>query len=279
MSVDIDLAVEMSADGKWIRERVPARVPDSETFELANSPMLVRGLAADDLISLDADGQFELLRWGRNVAVQVFGEWGEVDALAQHVASIGGRLDGKEPRMRVFTIPLSAGIHRIETTIDGVLTAWPKLSWMFGNLTPVDLLAGYDEAGEPVFESVHAFQHHSPEPDTAANERVFYELLASPLLVSGIASGDHLRLDDAGGFDVIARNGNVAVQTIGDWELDFLTPLASDLGGRLDGVAAGHAGVFTFPSSVDLAAIHDLFGEGAGNDPARTWRIANSHSS
>lgn len=268
MSVDIDIAVEKSADGKWIRERVPARVPDSETFELANSPMIVRGLAADDHIRLADDGQFELITWGRNVAIQVFGEWGEVDALAQHVAALGGRLDGKEPRMRVFTVPLSVGIHTIEETIDRVVADWPKLSWMFGNLTTIDLLAGHDETGEPVVESLHAFAHSDGT----------FELLVSPLLVSGVASGDHVALGTDATFEVTARNGNLAVQTLGDWEIEFFAPKVVELGGRLDGDAGGQAAAFTFPGSIEIDSIRALFDGEAASNPDRTWRIANDEA-
>lgn len=269
MSVDIDLAVQKSADGKWIRERIPARVPDSETYELANSPMLVRGLAADDHIRLLNDGQFELLRWGRNIAVQVFGEWGEVDALAQHIASIGGRLDGKEPRMRVFTIPLSTGIHKIETTIDDVVSSWPNLSWMFGNLTEIGLLAGHDAAGEPLLEHVQAFEY----PDGS------FEILTSPLLVAGAASGDFLRLESNGSFEVSTRGGNTAVQAFGDWELDFLTPSVVEIGGRLDGDADGQVASFTFPRAVERAKITALFDAAPASTGERSWRFGNEESS
>ncbi len=273
MSVDIDLAVEQTADGKWIRERVPARVPDADTFELATSPMLVRGLAADDHICLDADGRFELLRWGRNLAVQVFGEWGEVDALAQHVASIGGRLDGKEPRMRVFTVPLSVGVYRIETTIDSVVAHWPKLQWMFGNLTELELHAGHDEAGELIVERVYAFEH----PDDS------FELVVSPLLTGGVASGDVVRPTSGGDVVVLARSGNRAVQAFGDWEVDFLAPVVRDLGGRLDGNAVGHVAAFTFPPTVDQAAISNLFDSQSSTANAdtsgRTWRFSNAEVS
>lgn len=265
MSVDIDLAIERSADGKWIRERVPARVPDAETYELANSPMLARGLAADDHIRLTEDGQFELLRWGRNVAVQVFGEWGEIDALAQHIASIGGRLDAKEPRMRVFTIPLSAGIHQIETTVNDVVKDWPKLSWMFGNLTAIDLLAGEDETGHPVVEQVQGFEH----PNGAV------EILTSPLLVSNVASGDLVRLQAGGDFEVVEKNGNLAVQAFGDWELDFLVPRVVELGGRLDGEAGGRVAAFTFPKTAEPSDIAALFESNDEQVDGRSWRFSN----
>ena len=271
MAVDIDLAVEKAADGKWIRERVPARVPDEESFELANSPMLVRGLAADDRIRLSTDGQFELLSWGRNVAVQVFGEWGEVDALTQHIESIGGRLDGKEPRIRVFTIPIDVGVRKIESTIDNVVKDWPKLSWMFGNLTEIDLFIGRNESGAPLHEQVFAFEN----PDDS------FELVTSPLLVTGVAAGDVLTLQADGAFDVTAPSGNVAVQVFGDWNLGFFAPKAEKLGGRLDADASGHVAAFTFGSEVGRAEIEMLFDGtltdgGDGND--RSWRFGNPES-
>ena len=268
MSVDIDLAIKKSDDGKWIRERLPARVLDTDVYELANSPMLVRGLAADDRIRLFEDGQYELLERGRNVAVQVFGEWTEMDALAQHVASVGGRLCGKEPRIRVFTLPLSLGLHTIETTIDDVVREFSGLTWLFGNLTPVDLAIGISEGGEPLSESQLMLEH----PDGS------FELVSSPLLAPGIAAGDRIRVKDDGRFELNEASGNVAVQTFGDWDLTFFTPKVVELGGHLDGQAGNEAAVFTFPPEVSPNDIDALFSAEASASANRTWLVSNAAS-
>ncbi len=268
MSVDLDLVVEQSPDGKWIRERIPARVLGNDIYELANSPMLIRGLAADDRIRLLDHGHYELVERGGTVALQVFGEWGEVDALAQHIASIGGRLCGKEPRMRVFSIPLSVGLYQIETTVDGVVEAWPKLTWMFGNVTMVDLLIGTDESGEPMHEQLRAFDE---------GDGVF-ELAASPLLAGEVAAGDRVHVADDGAFEMVEPSGAIAVQTFGDWDLDFFSAKVEDIGGRLDGAAGDEVAVFTFPASDDLdaAAIENLFAQQADAGDDRAWRISTS---
>ena len=230
--------------------------------------MLVKGLAADDRIRLYDDGQFELLSWGRNVAVQVFGEWGEIDALAQHIASIGGRLDGKEPRVRVFTVPLEVGVHKIEATIDNVVKDWPQLTWSFGNLSEIVLLLGTDESDEPLHEHVYAF----------ANPNGSFELVVSPLLVTGVASGDVITVAEGGEFALVEQNGNVAVQAFGDWDLEFFTPIVEDVGGRLDANAGGHVAAFTFPPVVERSTIATMFDAKAadrGDSVERSWRFAN----
>lgn len=269
MSVDLDLVVEQSPDGKWIRERIPARVLGGEIYELANSPMLIQGLAADDRIRLLDGGHYELVERRGTVAVQVFGEWGEVDALAQHIASIGGRLCGKEPRMRVFSIPLSTGLHQIETTVDDVVAKWPKLSWMFGNVSTIDLLVDTDGSGEPMHEQVRVFDE---------GEGVFV-LATSPLLASGVAAGDRVRVGDDGTSEVLVASGAVAIQTFGNWELELFVPKVKDLEGRLDGVAGEEVAVFTIESqdgnAPDIEAIETLFNEQAAASDDRAWRIAN----
>ena len=265
VSVDIDLVVDRSADGKWIRERIPARVPNNEVYELANSPMLVKGLAADDQIRLERDGQFELVRWGGNVAIQVYGEWGEVDALAQHIASIGGRLDGKEPRMRVFTVPLQVGLHRIESTVDTVVKDWPALSWMFGNLVEIELFVGVDDTGAPIHEHLSVLDHGDG----------VYELAASPLLASGLAAADKIRLSEDGGFELVHAGGNLAVQAFGNWELTFFEQKVEEVGGRLDALAGDQVAVFTFPPTVDRVTVEELFASAQTDDDTRTWQITN----
>ncbi len=264
MSVDIDLVVEKSADGKWIRERIPARVLGNDVYELAHSPMFARDLAADDRIKLGSDGQYTLVERGKNVSVQVFGEWGEVDALAQHVASMGGRLCGKDPNIRVFTIPLSTGLHIIESRIEEVLADWPQLSWMFGNVHTVELVAGEDESGSDVVEAVQVLRL----PDGS------FEVAASPMLVAGLAAGDRFLSAGDASFTLTEDGGSTAVQIFGPWDLAFLEPKVIALGGRVDGRAGDEAAVLTFPSGADIGEVKQLFAELAAEDDARTWRLS-----
>lgn len=270
MSFDIDIAVGKSADGKWIRERIPARVLGNDVYELAHSPMFASGLAADDKIRLADDGQFELLERGDNVSVQVFGEWGEVDALAQHVATLRGRLCGKEPNARVFTIPRTTGLYIIETTIDRVLESWPQLSWMFGNVTTVGLSTGIDVDGSPTIEDVQVIT----QPATSQQDALF-EVAASPVLVEGVAARDQIRLTTNGRPEVITSGGMAAVQTFGDWDLLFFEPKIIELGGWIDGRAGDEAAVFTFPAEAVRDDIEKLFSEAADHDDGRTWRFAS----
>ena len=205
--------------------------------------------------------------------MQVFGEWGEVDALAQHVTTIGGRLCGKEPRMRVFSIPLSAGLLRIETTIDDIVSDWPNLTWMFGNVSTVDLRIDNDDGpdgGEVLHEPVRAFDEGGG----------IFTLATSPLLASGVASGDRIRISADGSSEVLEPSGAVAVQVFGDWELEFFVSKVEDLGGRFDGAAGDQVAVFTFEAQDDgadpnMSAIQKLFGEHGASGDGRTWRIAN----
>ena len=131
--VNVDVAAGTNSSGEPVFERLPARLLDDGTYQIVSSPMLVLGLAAGDQITL-LDGEFQVVSRSGNIAVQVFGAPAAVVAsLREAVATLGGNLDGQEPRAVVFTIPVAVGFQAIESVFNQA-----EVDWYFGNVYDSD---------------------------------------------------------------------------------------------------------------------------------------------
>ena len=98
---------------------------------------MILGLAADDIIEADPDSLdgYRLVKRGQNVAVHIFCEEGERDAieaaLNQTIGQIGGELDGKMGATGLcYTIPVMAGFGVIE----GALSRLEREDWTYSNV-------------------------------------------------------------------------------------------------------------------------------------------------
>ena len=67
------------------------------------------GIAADDIVRVSPEAQFEVIERGRNLAVQVYGRHEDVDEITKDVWELGGALDGRADNLTVYTIPVTAG--------------------------------------------------------------------------------------------------------------------------------------------------------------------------
>ena len=121
----IDLPIDR--DPEMLEEVLVERLQDG-TFRVASSPGMVMGLAADDVIEADADSPdgYRLIQRGKNVAVHVFCEPENRDAikdtLEQTLGKIGGVLDGTMGETGLcFTVPVAAGFGVIEGALDSVV--------------------------------------------------------------------------------------------------------------------------------------------------------------
>jgi len=123
-------------------EGVPAVERGPRRFRLSASPGLAQGAAADDEIELADDGSFEVIERGGNLAVQVLvaDRFDErlVGELIVQVEALGGRLDGGEDRLRVFTIPVSAGFAPVESVFNAFIARQSGAEWLFGNVYDPD---------------------------------------------------------------------------------------------------------------------------------------------
>jgi hypothetical protein len=149
---------------------------------------------------------------------------------------------------------------------------------MSGPLVPehhdhVELLAGIRSDGTPAFEIVPA------EP--LGDDR--WRLLASTAILEGVAAGDVIRRDAGGGYDIVERGGNIAVQVwYPDHELHGvvdleLTPRVEALGGWFD-ARGPHATGYTFPLSTGFEAIERLLESWTGRTDGALWAYANVYA-
>jgi hypothetical protein len=103
------------------------------------SPGMLEGLAAGDIIELDASREegFRVAARGGNVSVQFFA--GHDDpvfrrALTERACQLGGRLDTHRTRLWVFTIPVRGDVTPITSLFDGMVGRLPSSTWMYGNV-------------------------------------------------------------------------------------------------------------------------------------------------
>jgi uncharacterized protein DUF4265 len=122
-------------------------------FRVLFSPGLVYGVAADDEIEVGAEGEFVVLRRGRNLVVRLLSRM----SLTEHAAeladdvqrNLGGRLDGQVARGLAFTIPVSVGFAAVEVVFERFAQNHPGVVWEYGNV--------YDKNGK----SLEWWQHET----------------------------------------------------------------------------------------------------------------------
>ncbi|HSE31723.1 MAG TPA: DUF4265 domain-containing protein [Pyrinomonadaceae bacterium] len=127
--------------GSAVVEEVLVERRDDGNLRVASSPGMIDGLAADDIIVLDAQTTkgYRLVTRGRNVCVHVFREAGDAAELRLRleplVESIGGWLDATMGASGLcFTIPVHVGFATIESSLRSVVGD----DWYYSNV--------YDEA-------------------------------------------------------------------------------------------------------------------------------------
>jgi hypothetical protein len=74
---------------------------------------------------------------GGNVCIQF--HWsGDIDRCARDllpkIKALGGRLDGRTPRLLVFTVPVSVGFPEIEAIFHAAEKEYDGCGWMYGNV-------------------------------------------------------------------------------------------------------------------------------------------------
>lgn len=143
MTTTIEILAGHRSDGSPVMEAVPATPADERScYRLLASPGLAEGAAAGDLLRLRSDGGFEVYERGGNVAVQLFARTfpsESVEDVRARVEELGGCwLDGGGNKVRVFTIPVSAGFPAIEAIFTAYLRAHPAAQWSFANVYEPD---------------------------------------------------------------------------------------------------------------------------------------------
>ena len=137
--------------GEPVHEVVPATLRPDGTWQLLGTPALAAGCAGGDVVSVDDNGRFDVVRRRGNVAVVAYASAGldvaaAADDLRARVTAVpNGRVATVEtdPRGRwlVATVPAAVGFPTLETVLQG----WRETTgadWAYGNV--------HDETGEPL---------------------------------------------------------------------------------------------------------------------------------
>lgn len=120
--------------GQPVAEQLLARPLDEPgQFQLVKSPAFIKGLAAGDVIALDEDQQFSLVRHSGNLCVRVYGDLaGKTETLTGELEKLGAELDVQTPRLQVYSLHVSLGFQTIEALLDQYLPA--GCQWAYGNV-------------------------------------------------------------------------------------------------------------------------------------------------
>lgn len=133
----IEVVAGYRSDGTPVLERLPARRAGPGRYVLTGSPGLAQGAAAGDVVEILDDRSFRVISRGGNLAVQVLGNGFDdaaFDELESAVTALGGWLDGGHDRVRVFTIPVSAGFAAVESALDAYVLRGDGAEWYFTNV-------------------------------------------------------------------------------------------------------------------------------------------------
>ena len=117
--------------------------PAEQTVRLLKSPLLVRNLAAGDLIKLQnpATGDYEMQRRSGNLSVRVIRRE-DLEELAQYLVpemeKLGGQVDLQTERALSLSVHFSIGFKRIEELLNRACTRFSESVWYYGNVYDPD---------------------------------------------------------------------------------------------------------------------------------------------
>lgn len=135
----IQLVAGTDNHGVPVMEKLPVRILDDGQFELLQSPLFVRDLAAGDIFTCDDDNPaaYRILRRSGNLAIRVFRKDGieelEVN-LTPEVEKLDGSLDLKTDRALAYSLHVNIGFADIERLFDGAMASYPDSVWYYGNI-------------------------------------------------------------------------------------------------------------------------------------------------
>jgi hypothetical protein len=137
MSTTINLVAGYGSTGRPAYEEVHVEPCGPATYRLLQSPGLTGGVAAGDVIVVDANGLFKVVERAGNVCIQIYSRDGLPEAeqfATPEFAKIGGRLDGRAPKVLVYTVSVDAGFPAIERVLADIKSRFPSLEWYYGNV-------------------------------------------------------------------------------------------------------------------------------------------------
>lgn len=143
-SMHLDMRAGTATSGEPVFETVPVLPLTNDRYRIVGTPALVEGCAADDVIEVDAGGQFRVVERGGNVAIHVYSpnrtvSADQVDELRRAFIDSGGLVEApSDRRFLVVTISVAVGFPRIESIMNG-WSAATRNAWSYGNV--------YDSSG------------------------------------------------------------------------------------------------------------------------------------
>lgn len=136
----IQLPAGLDSDGQQVLEKIEVFVMDqADHYELKQTPLLVRGLAKGDIISVNQQqaDKFAVVKHSGNLAVRVFRK-ADIEVLENNltpqVEMHDGALDIKTDRALSYSIHVNLGFAAIEELFDSAMAAYPDSVWYYGNV-------------------------------------------------------------------------------------------------------------------------------------------------
>jgi hypothetical protein len=115
------------------------RLPTPGHVRVLASPGLVLDVAAGDVLKVDPESHgFSTVSRGGNLAIQVYGPHAAADSIEQEISAIGGRIDGRERNLTVFTVPASVGFPAVEKILNSLTARHSEMEWYYGNVYDKD---------------------------------------------------------------------------------------------------------------------------------------------
>lgn len=140
------------------------------------------------------------------------------------------------------------------------------------NKTEFPFLAGLNEEGEPVFESL--------EVELLPEDSQRVRLLRSPLLTRNLAAGDTVRIINpkTAEYELERRSGNLSIRVFRKHQLESLAeklvPEFEKLDGTLDR-QTDRAMVLTIHCSIGFQTIEDVLNQACTDYPDTVWYYGN----
>jgi hypothetical protein len=122
-----------------VLEKLPVKILPLGSFELQQSPLFVRDLAAGDIFTCGNDNpaDYSVLRRSGNLAIRVFRKAyiEELElSLTPDVEKLDGSLDLQTDRALVYSLHVNIGFADIERLLNGAMARFPDSAWYYGNI-------------------------------------------------------------------------------------------------------------------------------------------------
>ena len=135
----IQLVAGTDNHGMPVLEKLPVKILELGNFELQQSPLFVRDLAAGDVFACESDNpaDYTVLRRSGNLAIRVFRKEKieELElSLTPDVEKLDGSLDLQTDRALVYSLHVNIGFADIERLFDEAMARFPESVWYYGNI-------------------------------------------------------------------------------------------------------------------------------------------------